>query len=147
LTIINYENFKIKFPFFISASTNYRYLLAKACSGEVLYPGNPINFKSVYFNEGMQYTNGVFLIFDPGYYQVTIHLTPANKETDIDAEILINNLGRHLYGKGTNGGTLNISSIVKLELYDSVNVKIRYGTTTRYHDANQFVIQKISSNY
>ena len=146
MTIINYENLKIKFSFFyISAATNYRYLLAKVCSGEVLYPGNPINFKSVYFNEGMQYTNGVFLIFDPGYYQVTIHLTPVNKETDIGAEILINNLNSHLYGQGTNGGTLNISSIVKLELYDSVNVKIRYGTTTTFHDANQFVIQKISS--
>ena len=147
MTIIDYENSKTKFFFYTSASTNYRYLLAKVCSGEVLYPGNPINFKSVYFNEGMQYTNGVFLIFDPGYYQVTIHFTPANKETDIEAEILINNLNGHVYGKGTNGGTLNISSIVKLELYDSVNVKIRYGTTTPFHDANHFVIQKISSNY
>ena len=121
--------------------------MAKVASGGVLNPGNPINFKSVYFNEGMHYTNGVFLILDPGYYQITIHLTMSDTAARIGAEIMINNLGGHTYGLGPNGGTLHMSSIVKLELYDSVNVKIRYGTTTKYSDANQFLIQKINSNY
>ena len=131
----------------ISAPKNYRYLMAKVASGGVLNPGNPIIFKSVYFNEGMQYTNGVFLILDPGYYRVTIHLTQEDRAKDIGADIMINNLNGHIYGLGTNGGTLHMSSIVKLELYDSVNVKIRYGITTGHSDANQFLIEKINSNY
>lgn len=131
----------------ISAPKNYRYLMAKVASGGVLNPGNPIIFKGVYFNEGMQYANGVFLILDPGYYRFTIYLTPANKATDIGADIMINNLNGQGFGFGTNGWTLYISSLAKLELYDSVNVRIRYGTTTQFSDANQFLIEKINSNY
>ena len=113
-----------------------------------LTPGNPVNFKSVWFNEGMQYTNGVFLIFDPGYYQITITLTNEGSgvsESGLAADIMVNNIHGNGFGL-SNGGSLYVSSIVKLELYDSVNVRIRTGTTTRHGDANHFEIQKISSS-
>ena len=91
----------------------------------------------------MQYTNGVFLVFDPGYYQITITL--LNESTRVDADIMVNNIHGNGFGL-SNGGSLYVSSIVKLELYDSVNVRIRTGTTTRHGDANPFEIQKISSS-
>ena len=43
-------------------------------AGQVVGAGNVINFKSVIYNESIGYYNGVFLIFYPGYYEVTITL-------------------------------------------------------------------------
>ena len=126
---------------------NSRYLLAKVVNdGKAgLGAGNPVDFPSIKFNEGMHYTNGVFLIFDPGYYQVTVNLLPLTGTGTIEADIMVNNKHGNGFGKGTDAG-LNMSSIVKLELYDSVNVRIRKGTTDLYQDANNFQIQKINFN-
>lgn len=121
-------------------------MLAKVTNDDKggLTPGNPVNFKSVRFNEGMQYTNGVFLIFDPGYYQITITL--LDESTRLEADIMVNNIHGNGFARA-NGGSLYVSTIVKLELYDSVNVRIRTGTTTRHGDANHFEIQKICTLY
>ena len=121
-------------------------MLAKVTNDDKggLTPGNPVNFKSVRFNEGMQYTNGVFLIFDPGYYQITITL--LDESTRLEADIMVNNGNGNGFARA-NGGSLYVSTIVKLELYDSVNVRIRTGTTNRYGDANHFEIQKICTLY
>ena len=109
-----------------------------------LNAGNPINFKLVQFNEGMQYNNGVFLILQPGYYQVTVNLGDyAPDYTGIDADIMVNNIHGNGFGRG---GSVNMASIVKLDLYDSVNIRIRKGTTGKYDDQNNSQIQKININ-
>ena len=109
-----------------------------------LNAGNPINFKSVKLNEGMQYNNGVFLILQPGYYQVIVNLGDAPPDyISIEADIMVNNIHGNGFGRG---GSVNMASIVKLDLYDSVNVRIRKGTTGKYADQNNFQIQKININ-
>ena len=111
----------------------------------VVPAGNPINFKSVIFNESMTYKNGVFLILDPGYYEVILNLMPRNDQTDLLVDIMVNNQKDSFgFAKATNGASLNMSSIVKLELYDTVHIRIRHGTAHRYYDANNFQIRKIS---
>ena len=97
------------------------------------------------FNEGMQYNNGVFLILEPGYYQVVVNLLPSNSDTDIQADIMVNNKHGNGFARSI-GGSLNMVSIAKLELFDSVNVRIRAGKTTTSWDANNFQIQKIYFN-
>ena len=56
---------------------------------------------------------------------------------------MVNNKHGNGFGRSI-GGTLNMMSIVKLELYDSVNVRIRTGKTTTSWDANNFQMQKIN---
>ena len=82
-------------------------MLAKVTSDDKggLTPGNPVNFKSVRFNEGMQYTNGVFLIFDPGYYQITITL--LDESTRLEADIMVNNIQGNGFARA-NGGSLYV---------------------------------------
>ena len=92
----------------------------------------------------MKECNGVFLIFDPGYYQITITL--LDESTRLEADIMVNNIHGNGFARA-NGGSLYLSTIVKLELYDSVNVRIRTGTTNRYGDANHFEIHKICTLY
>ena len=58
---------------------------------------------------------------------------------------MVNNKHGNGFGRSI-GGTLNMMSIVKLELYDSVNVRIRTGKTTTSWDANNFQMQKINYN-
>ena len=92
-----------------------------------LVAGNPINFKLVQLNEGMEYNNGVFLILKPGYYQVIVNLgdhirTISPDYTGIEADIMVNNIHGNGFGWG---GSVNMASIAKLDLYDSVNVRIR----------------------
>ena len=99
-------------------------------------------FPNILLNEGMHYTKGVFLIFDPGYYEVTFNLLTSSGS--VEADIMKNNVHGHGYGKSAVcGGTLHVSAIVKLEKFDSVSIRIRSGTTTQYYDANYFQIQKI----
>ena len=108
-----------------------------------LNAGNPINFKLVKLNEGMEYNNGVFLILQPGYYQVIVNLGDHSGNYNIEADIMVNNIHGNGFGRG---GSVNMASIVKLDLYDSVNVRIRKGTTGKYDDQNNFQIQKININ-
>ena len=122
--------------------------MAKVGTDDLLPAGNPINFKSVIFNESMTYKNGVFLILDPGYYEVILNLLPLNDQTDLSVDIMVNNRKDSFgYAKATNGASLNMSSIVKLELYDTVHIRIRDGTAHRYYDANNFQIRKISEKF
>ena len=111
--------------------------------GHALRPGSPVNFGHVWFNEGMEYKNGVFLIRKPGYYQVGVNLTPAGRG-DIGAYIMVNGKHGNGYAKGSNGSSLSMVSIVKLELYDSIYVRIFEGITSTAMDANTFQIAKIN---
>ena len=108
-----------------------------------LKPGGPVNFGHVWFNEGMKYKNGVFLIRKPGYYQVVVNLTPP-ATGDITAYIMVNGEHGNGYAKGSNGSSLSMVSIVKLELYDSIYVRIFEGITSTAMDANTFQIAKIN---
>ena len=84
-----------------------------------------------------------FLIRKPGYYQVGVNLTPAGRG-DIGAYIMVNGKHGNGYAKGSNGSSLSMVSIVKLELYDSIYVRIFEGTTSTAMDANTFQIAKIN---
>ena len=99
-------------------------------------------FPNILLNEGMHYTKGVFLIFEPGYYQVTLNL--LSWTGSVEADIMVNNAHGYGYGKSATGGTLHMSPIVKLEKFDSVSIRMRSGTTSQFYDANYFQIQKIA---
>ena len=81
------------------------------------------------------------MILQPGYYQVIVNL--GEDPNGIEADIMVNNLHGNGFGRG---GSVNMASIVKLDLYDSVNIRIRKGTTGKYDDQNNFQIQKININ-
>ena len=108
--------------------------------------GNPVNFPSTAFNEGMHYTNGVFLIFDPGYHHVIVNLRSPSIDSTLEADIMVNFEHGYGFAERVGGGSLNLLSIVKLELYDSINVRIRAGIATKHADASNFQIQKINFN-
>ena len=42
-------------------------------SGELSGIVSPVNLDIEYFNLGMMYQNGIFIIMDPGYYRMNLH--------------------------------------------------------------------------
>ena len=110
---------------------------------KAIEPSCPVNFGHVWFNEGMIYKNGVFLIRQPGYYQVAVSFTPE-RNTGIAARLMVNGKHGNGWARAVNGGSLSMVTIVKLELYDSIYVDLIEGKTTRAMDANTFQIAKIN---
>ena len=90
----------------------------------------------------MIYRNGEFTIQYPGYYEVSINFVSI-KSSGLKAELMINNKNGFLGGEVTGKGSLNMSTIVKLDVDDKVHVRIRKGKTSRFSGANNFSIRKI----
>ena len=106
---------------------------------KIIYPpnqGSEIN------SESLVYRNGVFTIKVPGYYEVNINFYSTHSG-GLQAELLINNRNGFLFGGRAGRASLNMSTIVKLNYGDHVNVKIRRGRSSTYADANNFSIRKI----
>ena len=125
-----------------------RLVMAKvsANNDESLGKSNVVEFPNIIYNESMVYKNGVFLIQDPGYYEVTINFhqrLDLGFYPGLDAELIVNSKHGFVYGRVNPKGSLNMSTIVKLNVYDNVNVKIRNGVTSKWGDANNFSIRKI----
>ena len=115
-------------------------------AGQVVGAGNVINFKSVIYNESIGYYNGVFLIFYPGYYEVTITLL-NDWNYNLAAYLLVNNERGPMYGQVERKyQTLSISTIVKLNLYDTVSFGIEHGRITDGNEGNHFAIRKVNPN-
>ena len=121
-----------------------RYVLAKVGSDNQnpLLTADIVNFKKTMFIESMVYKNGIFFIVHPGYYEVTINLQPSTAIFEADMIVSGRKLG--LYGRVVSQDSLNMSTILKLELYDIVHLRIRNGQTTIWFDANNFQIRKIN---
>ena len=118
--------------------------MAKVGPGQA--SGNVINFKSVIYNESIGYCNGVFLIFYPGYYEVTITLL-NDWDYNLAAYLLVNNERGPMYGQVEGKyQTLSISTIVKLDLYDTVSFGIANGKITGGNEGNHFAIRKVNPN-
>ena len=88
----------------------------------------------------MVYANGVFLILDPGYYEISLSLL---SKSNLRAEVLVNNRKGHGFGHANNGELVSFSTILKLADFDSVHVRIRSGKTGKWRDANHFQIRRI----
>ena len=115
-------------------------------AGQVVGAGNVINFKSVIYNESIGYCNGIFLIFHPGYYEVTITLLNG-WDWNLAAFLSVNNERGSMYGQvGGKYQTLSISTIVKLDLYDTVSFGIANGKIEGWNEGNHFAIRKINAN-
>ena len=95
-----------------------RYVLAKVGSDNQnpLLTADIVNFKKTMFIESMVYKNGIFFIVHPGYYEVTINLQPSTAIFEADMIVSGRKLG--LYGRVVSQDSLNMSTILKLELYD-----------------------------
>ena len=113
-----------------------------AANGKSLGKSNIVDFENIIYCESMSYLNGVFTIQKPGFYEVSINFDSL-WYSGLQVDLLVNNLGGFLFGERTGNGSLNMSTIVKLNYNDKVNVRIRKGKTTTYQDANNFSIRKI----
>ena len=119
-------------------------VLAKvSANGQQISKSYIVNFEAIPYNESMIYKNGIFLILDPGYYEVKINFYSI-VNTVFDADLLVNNKHGYVYGRRNSKGSLNMSTIVKLNKYDSVFVRIKNGITSKWGDANNFSIRKIN---
>ena len=102
-----------------------------------------VNFKKIVYNESMVYANGVFLILDPGYYEISLNLYSKDKKTGLAAEILVNNRKGYGFGHAYREESVSFSTIVKVTDHDSIHVRIKSGKTGKWADGNYFKIEKL----
>ena len=112
-----------------------------AANGKSLGKSNVVKFPSEIYMESMIYKNGEFNIQYPGYYEVSINFRSVRRS--FQAELMINNKTGFLFGEKNGKGSMNMSTIVKLEVNDKVHVRIRNGKTSRFPGGNNFSIRKI----
>ena len=124
-------------------SSSSRLVMAKVSNnGKSLGTSHVVQFPHIVYKESMIYINGEFLIMDPGYYEVSINFYSV-LTSGLAADLMVNNRWGFVFGEILGKGTLNMSTIVKLNKYDYVHVRIKKGKTSIWGDANNFSIRKI----
>ena len=119
-----------------------RYGIRAELKGEV----SPVNMDVEYFNLGMMYKSGTFIIMDPGYYRMTLQCyhnqNGAVFSKYAELQVLINNRQMmRTYCMWANNG--NANGIFYLEAFDTVFVR-KYGENLKNGGFdNNFMIEKI----
>ena len=119
-----------------------RYGISAELSGTV----SPVNMDIEYFNLGMMYQSGTFIIMDPGYYRMTVQCyhnqNGAVFSKYAELQVLINNRQMmRTYCMWANNG--NANGIFYLEAFDTVFVR-KYGENFKNGGFdNNFMIEKI----
>ena len=111
-------------------------------AGNSLNASETVDFRKIKFIESKIYRNGDFFIQYPRYSEVSINFY-SYWRSGLKADLMINNRNGFLFRERTGKGSLNMSTIVKLDAYDKVHVRIRNGQTSKYSDANFFTNRKI----
>ena len=119
-----------------------RYGISADLSGDV----SPVNMDIEYFNLGMMYQSGTFIIMDPGYYRMTVQCYHYQNGPDFSKyamlQVRINNRDMmRTFCMWANNG--NANGIFYLEAFDTVFVR-KLGEKLVYggYD-NNFMIEKI----
>jgi len=116
-----------------------RYGISADLSGDV----SPVHMDIEYFNLGMMYQSGIFIIMDPGYYRFTLqcyHNQTHDKWAELKAIINSSDVMGTFCMWADNG---NANGIFYLEAFDTVFVQ-KGGEKNRgggYN--NNFLIEKI----
>ena len=90
---------------------------------------SPVIFNHRYFNLGMRYNNGIFIIDYPGYYRIDIKSYCLQGKTDskyVGFELMINSKGQmHQYSRWA--APSQASAIFFLNAFDTVFVRMNDG--------------------
>ena len=115
-----------------------RFATDRSNSGTV----SPVIFEVEFFNLGMTYQAGIFIITDPGYYQLTAqcshYQTSSHSRFDVmvDSEHKLTTFGKFASDGSTTG-------IFYLEAFDTVFVHKTGATLDNGAVRNNFMIQKV----
>ena len=114
-------------------------------SGELSGTVSPVNLDIEYFNLGMMYQSGIFIIVDPGYYRMNVQCYHNQNGADFSNAALavqINNRDMmRTYCMYANNGSVN--GIFYLEAFDTVFVSKYWEKLTGGGYWNNFMIEKI----
>ena len=116
-----------------------RYGISADLSGTV----SPVHMDVKYFNLGMMYQSGIFIIMDPGYYRFTLqcyHNQTPDKYARLDAVINSSKVMSTYCMWADNGST---TGIFYLEAFDTVFVQKSHKKLTWGGNSNNFMIEKI----
>ena len=119
-----------------------RYGISEELSGEV----SPVILDVEYFNLGMMYQTGIFIITDPGYYRFTIQCYHNQNGADFSkaAQLIVDINSKHAIStwcKWSNNGSE--TGIFYLEVFDTVFVRKRREPLAHGAFWNNFMIEKI----
>ena len=108
---------------------------------------SPVIFNHRYFNLGMRYNNGIFIIDDPGYYRIDIKSYCHEGKTDstyVGFYLMINSKG-HLHQYSRWAAPSQASAIYFLNAFDTVFVKMidGGGKLARGAEMNNIQIEKL----
>ena len=116
-----------------------RYGISADLSGSV----SPVHMDIEYFNLGMMYQSGIFIITDPGYYRFTLqcyHNQSGAKYAYMDAVINSRDVMGTYCMCADNGSS---AGIFYLEAFDTVFVKKNGEKLSQGGYRNNFMIEKI----
>ena len=111
-------------------------------------PLSPVLFDNRFFNFGMRYNNGIFIIDDPGYYRIEIKSYCKDGATDskwVGFELMINS-SKKLYQFSRFAAAVPGSAIFYLDTFDTVFVGMNNGgsgTLSNGADMNDIQIEKL----
>ena len=109
---------------------------------------SPVIFNHRYFNLGMRYNNGIFIIDYPGYYRIDIKSYCYEGKTDskfVGFELMINSK-RQLHQFSRWAAPTQGSAIFFLNAFDTVYVQMDRGVTgklARGAEMNNIQIEKL----
>ena len=119
-----------------------RYGISTDLAGDV----SPVILDVEFFNIGMMYQTGIFIIMDPGYYRLTVQCYHNQNGPDFSkfAHLLVkidSKLAVDTYCKYAGNGSAN--GIFYLEAFDTVFVEKRDERLAFGQDYNNFMIEKL----
>merc|ERR1712131_455661 len=129
-----------------SRNSNEKVMARYGISGELSGTVSPVNLDIEYFNLGMMYQSGIFIIMDPGYYRMNVQCYHNQSGADFAKYA---RLGIHInnqdvlrtYCKWADNGS--VSGIFYLEAFDTVFVYKSGEKLARGGNYNNFMIEKI----
>merc|ERR1712131_369675 len=130
-----------------SRNSNEKVMARYGISGELSGTVSPVNLDIEYFNLGMMYQSGIFIIVDPGYYRMNVQCYHNQNGADFSKyaalEVHINNRAEmRTYCMYANNGSVN--GIFYLEAFDTVFMR-KFGEKLQNNGLidNNFMIEKI----
>merc|ERR1712168_1531904 len=92
-------------------------------------PIDPVQFDILEFNKEMDYSEGLIIITDPGFYQFTVNFANLSNR---DLAFCLTKNGRDYafskhYSIGGTDTTLSLNTLMDLDVFDMISVKMTSG--------------------
>ena len=102
----------------------------------------PIPFNIEKINNGMEYSNGVFLILEPGYYRITTNI--KTRDNRLDAHTMKNSHEILYHSSLQPWDASSTYYVAHLQTYDMISVELKSTATVGIASvSNFFQIEKV----